>query len=142
MVQKSGSAHWSGTLREGAGKLSLQSGVLEGAAYSFAKRFGDEKGTNPEELIGASHAACYAMAMSANLAEDSLTAESIDATSEVTLDMPDGVPTVTKIHLTVKAKIPGIDPDKFQQIAAKTKETCPISRLLAAAEITMDATLE
>jgi osmotically inducible protein OsmC len=142
MIEKQGMAHWSGGLKDGKGRLSLQSGVLKDAPYSFAKRFGDEKGTNPEELIGAAHAACFAMALSGNLAEAGMTAEAIDATSTVTLDMASGAPTVTRVHVVVTAKIPGADPAAFTAAAKKTKTGCPISRLLAgSAEITMEASL-
>lgn len=142
MIEKFGSAHWSGTLKEGTGSVSLQSGVLKDAPYSFAKRFGEEKGTNPEELIGAAHAACFAMALSGDLGREGLTADAIDATSTVSLDMSSGKPTVTKVHVVVKAKVPGTDAAAFAKIAEGTKQNCPISRLLAgSAEITMDASL-
>ncbi len=139
MIEKQGMAHWAGGLRDGGGELSTGSGVVR-ASYSFAKRFGDEKGTNPEELIGAAHAACFAMALSANLDEAKLKASAIDVTATVTLDMS-GAPTVTKIHLDLTATIPGVEDAQFQELATKTKQTCPISRLLAAAEISLTAKL-
>lgn len=139
MIKRRGSAHWSGGLKDGTGEISTQSGAVK-APYSFGRRFGDEPGTNPEELIAVAHAGCYSMALSATLDGEGLKAEAIDTTATVTLET-EGAPTVTKIHLELKAKIPGIDEAKFQELAAKTKEQCPISRLLAAAEITLDAKL-
>ena len=142
MIEKSGSAHWSGKLRDGAGTLSVESGVLHEAPYSFAKRFAGDKGTNPEELIGAAHAACFAMALSGNLEAAGLVAEAIDARSTVTLDTTGAAPTVTKVHVVVTAHIPGADAAAFTEAAKKTKAGCPISRLLAgSAEITMEASL-
>lgn len=142
MIQKNGSAHWSGGLKDGRGTISLQSGVMMAQPYSFAKRFEKEPGTNPEELVAAAHASCFAMAMSANLDGAGFKADAIDATSTVTLDFVEGVPTVTKVHVLVTASIAGIDPDKFQEIAEATEKGCPISRLLAgSAEISMEAKL-
>jgi len=141
-MERSASAVWNGGLKEGKGTISSQSGVLKAVPYSFAKRFGDEPGTNPEELIAASHASCFTMAFSAELGKAGFTPESIETTAVVTLDLHDK-PTVTKSHLTMKAKVPGIDKAKFDEIAAGAKAGCPISRLLApAAEISLDATLE
>ena len=139
MFKRRASAHWSGGLKDGTGTVETQSGALK-APYGFTRRFGDEPGTNPEELIGAAHAGCYAMALSANLDEAGLKATAIDATATVFLDT-DGAPTVTRIELKVTATIPGCDDAQFQELATKTKETCPISRLLAAAEITLEAKL-
>ena len=142
MIEKSGSAHWAGTLKEGKGTVTLQSGALSDAPYSFAKRFGEETGTNPEELIGAAHAACFSMALSGDMGREGLTADAIEARSTVSLDMSSGKPTVTKVHVVVTAKVPGTDAAAFAKIVEGTKENCPISRLLAgSAEITMDATL-
>ncbi|MBF9035623.1 OsmC family peroxiredoxin [Rhodobacterales bacterium HKCCE2091] len=140
-IEKSGSATWSGDLKSGKGALSAQSGTLKDAAYTFATRFEGKAGTNPEELIGAAHASCFAMAFSNILSEAGHLPDEVAATSTVTLEMLDGGPTVTKIHLDVTAKVPGIDDITFQAKAAEAKAGCPISRLLAAAEITMDATL-
>jgi osmotically inducible protein OsmC len=141
MIQKFGEAQWQGGLRDGQGTLSVQSGALQGQSYSFAKRFGEEKGTNPEELIGAAHASCFAMAMSANLDQAGLKATSIQAKSTVTLDMSNG-PNINRVHVDVVADIPGIDEAKFQEIAEQTKAGCPVSKVLAgSAEITMSARL-
>jgi osmotically inducible protein OsmC len=127
-------------LKEGKGTISTQSGTLKETQYSFAARFESGVGTNPEELIAAAHAGCFTMALSAELGKANFTPESIETSAVVTLDLHDK-PTVTKIHLTTKAKVPGIHKAKFDEIAAGAKAGCPISRLLAAAEITLDATL-
>ena len=139
-MDRSASAVWHGSLKEGKGSISTQSGTLKDTQYSFAARFAEGVGTNPEELIAAAHAGCFSMALSAELGKAGFTPDSIDTTAVVTLDLHDK-PTVTKIHLTTKAKIPGIDKAKFDEIAGGAKAGCPISRLLAAAEITLDATL-
>ena len=141
-MKRSGSAVWSGGLEDGKGTLSTESGTLEGVNYSFAKRFGDEKGTNPEELVGAAHAACYSMQLSGVLGQSSLTADEIRTTAVVTGVMNDGF-TVTDVHLTVRAKIPGADESAFMAAAQKAKEICPISKLLnSSIDITLDAKLE
>jgi len=140
-MDRSASAVWKGSLKEGKGTISTQSGALKDTQYSFAARFAEGVGSNPEELIAAAHAGCYSMAFSAELGKAGFTPEFVDTTAVVTLDLHDK-PTVTKIHLTMKAKIPGIDKAKFDEIAKGAKEGCPISRLLAAATITLDATLE
>ena len=141
-MKRSGSAVWSGGLEDGKGTLSTESGTLEGVNYSFAKRFGDEKGTNPEELVGAAHAACYSMQLSGVLGQSSLTADEIRTTAVVTGVMNDGF-TVTDVHLTVRAKIPGADEAAFMAAAQKAKEICPISKLLhGSVDITLDAKLE
>ncbi len=139
-MDRSASAVWNGSLKEGKGTISSQSGALKALQYSFATRFADGVGTNPEELIAAAHAGCFTMALSAELGKAGFTPDQIDTTAVVTLDMHDK-PTVTKIHLTTKAKVPGIDKAKFDEIADGAKKGCPISRLLAAAEISLDATL-
>jgi lipoyl-dependent peroxiredoxin len=139
-MKRSGSAVWSGDLKTGQGRTSTESGILDDVGYSFSKRFGDEKGTNPEELIGAAHASCFSMALSMVLGESDLTAEEIATNAIVTLDQVEGGFAVTKIHLDVKAKIPGASEDAFQKAAQTAKENCPISKLMNA-EITMDAAL-
>jgi len=139
-MDRSASAVWHGSLKEGKGSISTQSTTLKDTQYSFAARFADGVGTNPEELIAAAHAGCFTMALSAELGKAGFTPDSIETTAVVTLDLHDK-PTVTKIHLTTKAKIPTIDKAKFDEIAKGAKEGCPISRLLAAAEISLDATL-
>jgi osmotically inducible protein OsmC len=142
IMKRSGSAVWSGGLKDGKGSLSTESGTLEGVNYSFAKRFGDEKGTNPEELVGAAHAACYSMQLSGVLGQSNLTADEIRTTAVVTGEMNDGF-TITDVHLTVRAKIPGADVAAFMAAAQKAKEICPISKLLhGSVDITLDAKLE
>ena len=136
-----GSAVWSGGLKDGKGAISTKSGALKDYPYGFAARFEDGKnGTNPEELIGAAHAGCFTMALSNILGEANLKADKMETKAEVTLTkQPDGF-AITKVHLTLTAKIPGADNTKFQELAAKAKAGCPVSKLLKA-EITLDATL-
>ena len=143
MIQKFGQASWQGGLRDGQGQLSTETGVLSSQNYSFAKRFGDEKGTNPEELIGAAHASCFAMALSADLERVGLKAENIDAKSTVTLDMSSGAPVINRVHVDVAARVPGATEDQFRQVADGTKQNCPVSKVLSGgAQITMSARLE
>jgi osmotically inducible protein OsmC len=140
-MDRKANAVWQGTLKEGKGTISTESGVLEKAQYSFSTRFENEKGTNPEELIAAAHAGCFAMALSAQLTNAKLQPKSIETTATVTLDRVDGAPTVTKIHLTAYASVPGATEEAFMNAANEAKKNCPISRLLKAAEITLDAKL-
>ena len=140
-MDRSASAVWQGSLKEGRGSISTQSGTLEQAQYSFGTRFENGVGTNPEELIAAAHAGCFSMALSGQLTSAGLTPEKIDTKAVVTMEKTDAGFTVTKIHLTTTATVPGADKAKFDELAAAAKNDCPISRLLAAATITMDATL-
>lgn len=140
-MQRKASAVWQGSLKEGNGKISTESGVLKDTAYSFHTRFEDGKGTNPEELIAAAHAGCFTMALSGQLTNAKLTPASLETTAEVTMDKTDEGPTVTKIHLTTRAKVPGASKEAFETAANNAKTGCPISRLLKAAEITLDAQL-
>ncbi len=136
-----GTAQWRGGLKDGKGAISTKSGALKDVPYGFAARFEGQPGTNPEELIGAAHASCFAMAMSLGLGNEGFTADQLDAKSEVNLEkVADGF-AITKIHLTLQSKIPGIDNDKFQQIAEATKKGCPVSKLLTGATITLEAKL-
>jgi osmotically inducible protein OsmC len=139
-MKRKGSAVWQGGLKDGNGTVSAESGAVSGVPYSFAKRFGDEPGTNPEELIGAAHAGCFSMAFSAQLGEAGFKPEKIETTADVTIENVSGGFAITSIHLDVKASIPNIDESKFQEIAKKAKEGCPVSKLFKA-DITMDATL-
>ena len=142
-MERKGSAVWQGGLKGGKGTVSTASGVLADQQYSYSSRFEEGVGTNPEELIVAAHAGCFAMALSAMLEEAGLTAERVAATATVTLKPVDGAPTVTSSHLDVTARVPGATEEAFQEIAAKAKAGCPISRLLApGTEITMTAALE
>ena len=139
MVRKA-SAVWKGSLKEGKGTISSESGVLSNTPYSFSTRFENAKGTNPEELIAAAHAGCFTMALSAQLGNAGITPESLETTASLTLDKLDAGWTVTKIHLDVSARIPGADKAAFDKAAEAAKAGCPISRLLKA-EITMTARL-
>lgn len=140
MIEKHASAVWTGTLKEGGGTLSTQSGVLSNVPYTFATRFEDKKGANPEELIGAAHAACYAMFLSALMSGEKITPEKVEATSTVSLDpTTEGSPTVTKAHLVVRVKADA-PAERLRELAAKAKAGCPISKLLRA-EVTMDLTV-
>ena len=140
-MKRTGSAIWQGGLKDGKGSVSTESGVLASVPYSFAKRFGEEKGTNPEELIGAAHASCFSMALSLVLGEAGLTADEISTSAAVSIVQADGGFSINAVHLTVRAKIPGANEEAFQKAAAGAKAGCPVSKLLNA-EITMDATLE
>jgi osmotically inducible protein OsmC len=135
-----GSALWQGGIKDGKGAISTKSGALKEYPYGFASRFEGKPGTNPEELIGAAHAGCFTMALSLILGEAKLTAERMDTTAEVTLEkVADGF-AITSVHLTLKAKIPGADKAKFDELAAKAKAGCPVSKLLNT-KITLDASL-
>jgi osmotically inducible protein OsmC len=138
-MDRSASAVWHGTIKEGNGTISTQSGTLKDTQYSFKARFADGVGTNPEELIAAAHAGCFTMAFSGQLTNAGFTPESIETTALLTLDMHDK-PTITKIHLTMKAKVPGLDKAKFDELARNAETGCPVSRVLKA-EISLDATL-
>lgn len=140
-MKRSASAVWQGGLKDGRGSISTESGVLSDTQYSFSTRFEDGKGTNPEELIAAAHAGCFSMALSAQLGGNGQTPESIHTDAAVTLLKTDAGFTVTAVHLTVRAKVPGISEQDFATAANDAKNGCPISRLLKA-EITMDARLE
>jgi lipoyl-dependent peroxiredoxin len=140
-MDRSASAVWHGSLKEGTGKISTQSGTLKDTQYSFKARFADGVGTNPEELIAAAHAGCFTMALSAEITKAGLTPDTIETSAVLTLDLTGEKPTITKIHLTTKAKIPGIDKAKFDELAHNAEVGCPVSRVLKAAEITLDATL-
>ncbi len=140
-MKKKAWAVWKGSIKEGGGSISTETGVLKEAPYGFKSRFEGGPGTNPEELIGAAHAGCFSMALSLMLGEAGLTAEKIETHPEVTLDKIGDGYEITASHLTVTAKIPGTDQAKFLEIANKAKVGCPVSKLLKA-KITMDATLD
>jgi osmotically inducible protein OsmC len=140
-MKRKASAIWRGDLKGGKGSITSDSGVLKDTQYSFSTRFENGVGTNPEELIAAAHAGCFAMAFSAELGKVGIKPESISATATITLEMLPGGPTVTDSHLDVTAKIPGADKAKVLEVANAAKAGCPISRLLKA-NITMDAKFE
>ena len=139
MIRKA-SAVWNGTLKEGKGTVTTESGVLAQTPYSFRSRFATGTGTNPEELIAAAHAGCFTMALSAQLSGAGLVPESLATSAALTLELVEKSWTVTKIHLEVTARVPGATNDQFQKVAADAKANCPISRLLKA-EITLNAAL-
>ena len=134
-------AVWKGSIKEGGGTVSTETGVLKEAPYGFRARFEDGKGTNPEELIGAAHAGCFSMALSGLLGEAGLTPEKIETHAEVTLERIGANYEISASHLIVSARIPGAVDARFQEIANKAKTGCPVSKLLKA-KVTMVATLE
>jgi osmotically inducible protein OsmC len=140
-MKRNASAVWTGGLKEGRGIISSDSGVLSDTQYSFSTRFENGKGTNPEELIAAAHAGCFSMALSAQLGTMGLTPDRIATTATVSLEKVDDGFSITAVHLTVKAKVPGADAPQFQTAAGNAKAGCPVSKVLNAT-ITMDATLE
>lgn len=139
-IHKKGQAHWEGDLKRGKGNVSTESGALKQLPYGFNTRFEDVQGTNPEELIGAAHAACFSMALSMILGEVGYTADSIDTTATVTLDQVDGGFAITKVALKSAVKVPGADPAKFDEAIQKAKAGCPVSKVLNA-EISLEYTL-
>ncbi|MCD6048962.1 MAG: OsmC-like protein [Verrucomicrobia bacterium] len=139
-MKRKASVVWKGSLKEGKGSISTESGVLKDTQYSFGTRFESGLGTNPEELIAAAHAGCFSMAFSAELGKAGFTPDSIETTATIIMEKTDAGFTVTESHLDMKAKIPNIDQEKFTAISNGAKAGCPISRLLNA-KITMDAKL-
>lgn len=140
-MNKFASAHWEGDIKQGKGAISTHSGALENQPYGFNTRFEDEPGTNPEELIGGAHAGCFSMAFALQLGNAGYTPDSIDTKARVTLDKDGDGFSITRVHLDMMAKIPGIEDDEFQKIANAAKEGCPVSKLLNA-DISLDARLE
>jgi osmotically inducible protein OsmC len=140
-MKKTASAHWQGGIKDGKGTLSTQSGALADVPYGFNTRFADQPGTNPEELLGAAHAGCFTMALSKELGEAGMTAESIVTQADVTLDKSDGGFAITAVHLTLKARIPGADRTAFENAVESAKNGCPVSKVLNA-EITLEAVLD
>jgi osmotically inducible protein OsmC len=141
MIKRTGSAVWSGGLKDGKGSISTQSGVMDNVQYGFNTRFENGPGTNPEELIGAAHAGCFTMALSAQLGEAGMTATSLKTTATVTLDKNDNGFAISAVHLNLVATIPGANQAAFEAAALKAKQECPVSKLFNAA-ITLDARLE
>ena len=139
-MERKGSAVWKGGLKDGKGTVSTASGVLSNTPYSFAQHFENTPGTNPEELIGAAHAACFSMALSGQLAAAQLTAESIETTSTITLEKLESGFTITSAHLDVQARVPNADQAAFMKAAEAAEKGCPISKVLNA-KISMTATL-
>jgi osmotically inducible protein OsmC len=141
MIKRTGSAVWNGGLKDGKGTVSTQSGTLKDTQYSFGARFENGVGTNPEELIAAAHAGCFAMALSGQLGAANMTAQSLKVNATVSLDKQDGGFAITAVHLDLVASIPGADRGAFEAAAQAAKQNCPVSKLLNA-NITMDAKLE
>jgi osmotically inducible protein OsmC len=139
-IQRKGSAQWSGGIKDGKGSISTESGALKSYPYGFASRFEGKPGSNPEELLGAAHAACFTMALSLILGEAKLTATQMDTTARVTLEQVEGGWAINAVQLTLRAKVPGADAATFAELAAKAKAGCPVSKVLNAA-ITLDAAL-
>ncbi|MCP1211770.1 OsmC family protein [Acetobacter okinawensis] len=139
-IVKHGSAHWEGAIKTGKGTVSTQSGALSQQPYGFNTRFEGTPGTNPEELLGAAHAACFSMALSLILGDAGLTPSSIDTRADVSLSKTDTGFEITSIALTLKAKVPEATQSQFLELANKAKEGCPVSKLFRA-PITLDATL-
>jgi lipoyl-dependent peroxiredoxin len=140
-MQRKASAVWKGGLKDGKGAVSAASGVLSNTPYSFSTRFENTPGTNPEELIAAAHAACFSMALSAQLGEAKLTASSIETAATLSLEKLDSGWTITAVHLDVVGRVPGADQAAFQKAADNAKSGCPVSKVLKA-NITMSAKLE
>lgn len=139
-IKRTASVTWQGGLKDGTGSVSTQSGALAGQPFAFGSRFQTKRGTNPEELIAAAHASCFTMALSAILGEANLTAERIETSAEVSLQLVDGEYAITSVHLILRAMIPGAEQALFDELASKAKATCPVSKLLNA-EIELDAKL-
>jgi osmotically inducible protein OsmC len=140
-MERQASAVWNGTLKEGNGTMNAPSGVLKDASYTWGQRFADDPGTNPEELVAAAHAGCFSMALSGKLTTAGSPPEQINTTATVTLEKTDAGMTVTKVHLSTRARVPGITAAQFAEHAEGARAGCPISRLLNA-RITLDAALE
>jgi len=141
MPKTTGSAVWSGGIKDGKGAISTKSGALKDYPYGFSSRFEGKPGSNPEELLGAAHAACFTMALSLILGEAKLTAEKMETTAEVSLDKAEQGFAITSVHLSLKGKVPGADQAKFEELANKAKAGCPVSKVLNA-KITLDVKLE
>ena len=140
-MEREASAVWNGTLKEGSGTMNVPSGIFKDARYTWAQRFADDPGTNPEELVAAAHAGCFSMAFSGKLTTAGFPPDRIATTATVTLEKTDAGMTVTKVHLSTRAKVAGISATAFAEQAEAARATCPISRLLNAA-ITLDAAME
>lgn len=140
MIERTAEAHWNGNLNRGSGRIRLGSGALE-APYSFGTRFGEEQGTNPEELIGGAHAACFTMALSLGLSEARTPPTRLHTRARVQLEKEDGGFRITRIHLETEGEVPGLDQDAFLRAAEDAKRNCPVSRALEGVEISMDAKL-
>ncbi|MGB8354368.1 MAG: OsmC family protein [Chthoniobacteraceae bacterium] len=140
-MKRNASAVWQGSLKEGKGTITTQSGTLKETPYTFRSRFGEDPETNPEELIAAAHAGCFTMALSLALGEAGFTADTLSTKATLSLDQVDGGFAITTVHLDLAGKVPGIDQAKFEEVANGAKAGCPVSKVLNA-KITLTATLE
>jgi lipoyl-dependent peroxiredoxin len=140
-VTKTASAQWKGGLKDGKGTITTESGALSAQPYGFNTRFEGVKGTNPEELLGAAHAGCFTMALSLMLGEAGFKADQLDTEAKVTLEQVGGGFEITAVHLTLKAKVPGMDEAAFKAVADKAKAGCPLSKVIRA-PISLDASLQ
>ncbi len=141
MPVRKAEAEWKGNLRDGRGEVALESGAFRGP-YTFKSRFEDGKETNSEELIGAAHAGCFTMALTAALSRQNLTPELIHTTASVHIEQAAGGFSIPRIELRTRAKVPGIDAAKFKELAEDAKKNCPVSKALAGVQISLDAALE
>jgi osmotically inducible protein OsmC len=141
MPTRTAQAHWDGSITEGKGTMALGSGAFEGP-YSFRSRMEEGPGTNPEELLGAAHAGCFSMALSAALSQAGTPPEAVDTDAKVQFGKQGEGFAITSVALTTRARVPGLDDAAFQEAAQSAKENCPVSKALAGVEITLDATLE
>ena len=141
MAERKATAEWNGTLKEGEGRMALGSGVFEGK-FSFGTRMGEDPGTNPEELIGAALAGCYAMALNATLEKEGTPAKNIKVDTKVHFGKDDSGFAITRIDLNTTATVPGIDDARFQEIAEQVKKECPVSKALASTKIVLNAKLQ
>lgn len=139
-VKRRGSVAWTGGIKDGKGSINTESGALSAYPYGFSSRFEGQAGSNPEELLGAAHAACFTMALSLILGQAGFTADSLETSAEVTLEEQDGGYAITAIHLTLKGKVPNIDAATFDELAGKAKANCPVSKVLNA-DITLSSEL-
>lgn len=137
-MERISKAQWKGTIKEGKGTMSTPSKMLDNSDYGYATRFENAAGTNPEELIGAAHAGCFAMMTSLLLTKAGHTPEQLDTQAKVVLGEVDGLPTITDIHLKIKGKVAGIAEEEFRKIAEEAKKKCPVSRLVSGAEISLE----
>ena len=140
-INKTGSAHWEGGIKDGKGSISTETKALDAYPYGFSSRFEGKPGSNPEELIGAAHAACFTMALSFGLARAGYSGDTLETSAAVTLEQQDGGFTITRSALTLTGKVPGISADEFAAIAKEAEMNCPVSKLLDC-EITLEHTLE
>lgn len=140
-ITRTGSAQWSGGIKDGKGAISTESGALSAYPYGFASRFEGQKGSNPEELLGAAHAACFTMALSLILGEAGLTATDLQTSAKVSLEKTEAGYEITAVDLTLVGTVPGATPEQFAELAGKAKANCPLSKVIRAA-ISLDASLK